>query len=149
MVLPCAEVGAQTTAPAEKPAVLADTPAVMPAPPPAPKRTRVISPEVAAALAAATPKFTPAPPKPAAKPTPEEEQPDLRDIDKPKNTIVRLPKFMVREAKPPVFTERAIYTEKGLTDIAMRRYISDVDRALNLASLPFIGRLSEARALAL
>ena len=61
----------------------------------------------------------------------------------------RLPKFMVRESKPAVFTERAINTEQGLTDIAMKRYISDVDRALNLASLPFIGRLSEARALAL
>ena len=101
------------------------------------------------ALAAATPKFTPAPPKPAPKPTPEEEQPDLRDIDKPKNTIVRLDPFLVRESKPPVFSERAINTQKGLTDIAMKRYISDVDRALNLASLPFIGRLSEARALAL
>lgn len=145
----CADVGAQNPAPAAKPAILAETSAEKSTPPPAPKRTRVISPEVAAALAAATPKFTPAPPKPEVKPTPEEEQPDLRDIDKPKNTIVRLPKYIVRESRPPVFTERAINTEKGLTDIAMRRYISDVDRALNLASVPFIGRLSEARALAL
>jgi hypothetical protein len=102
---------------------------------------------VAAALAAAAPKYTPPPPK--AEPKPEAEQPDMREVDKPKNTIVRLPKYIVQEPKSPVFTERSIHTEKGLTDIAMRRYISDVDRALNRFTLPLFGSSSEARAMAM
>ena len=112
-----------------------------------PKRTRPISSGVAAALAAAAPKYTPPPPK--AEPKPEEEQPDLRDVDKPKNSIVRLPKYIVREPKPVIFSERSIHTEKGLTDIAMRRYISDVDRALNRFTIPLFGTSKEARAMAM
>jgi hypothetical protein len=115
--------------------------------PAAPRRSRAISGEVAAALAAAAPKYTPPPPPPP--PKPEAEQVDLRDIDKPKNTIVRLPKYIVQEKKPPVFRERDIHTEKGLTDIAMRRYISDADRALNRWTLPLFGTSKEARALAM
>jgi hypothetical protein len=112
-----------------------------------PRRNRAVSGEVAAALAAASPKYSPPPPKP--EPKHEEEQIDMRDVDKPKNGIVRLPKYIVQEAKPPVFRERDIYTQKGLTDIAVRRYISDADRALNRFTLPFIGITPEARALAM
>ncbi len=112
-----------------------------------PRRSRAISSEAAAALAAAAPKYTPPPPKPP--PKPEAEQVDMREIDKPKNTIVRLPKYIVQEKKPPVFRERDIHTEKGLTDIAMRRYISDADRALNRWTLPLFGTSKEARALAM
>lgn len=115
--------------------------------PSTPKRTRPISSEVAAALAAASPKYTPPPPKP--EPKPEEEKVDLRDVDKPKNGIVRLPKYIVQEPKPPVFTERAINTRKGLTDIAVRRYISDADRAMNRWTLPLFGTSAEQRALAM
>jgi len=118
-----------------------------PAAPAAPKRTRAISPEAAAALAAFAPKYEPPAPKPA--PKPEAEQVDLREIDKPKNAIVRLPKYIVQEAKPPVFRERDIHTEKGLTDLAMRRYISDADRALNRWTLPLFGTSKEARAMAM
>lgn len=113
----------------------------------APKRTRAISSDVAAALAAAAPKYTPPPPPPP--PKPESELVDMREVDKPKNTIVRLPKYIVQEAKPPVFTERSIHTEKGLTDIAMRRYISDADRALNRWTLPLFGTSKESRAMAM
>ncbi len=115
--------------------------------PPAPRRTRAISPEAAAQLSANTPKFTPAPPKP--EPKPEEELPDMRDVDKPKNTIIRLPKYIVQEAKPVVLSERAVHTQQGLADIAVRRYISDVDRALNRFTLPLFGRSVEERALSM
>jgi hypothetical protein len=111
---------------------------------PAPHR-RAISSETAAQLSALTPKYAPPPPKPAAKP--EEEQIDLREVDKPKNGIVRLPKYVVQEPKPLVLTERAVNTQKGLTDIAVRRYISEVDRALNRFTLPLFGTSAEARAL--
>jgi hypothetical protein len=128
---------AQTTAP------ISDQPAGTVAP--APRRSRVISPEVAAQLSAAAPKFTPPPPAPVAKP--EEEEADLREVDKPKNGIIRLPKFIVREPRPPMLTERAVNTKKGLADIAVRRYISEVDRALNGFTLPFFGASAEQRAL--
>ena len=115
--------------------------------PEAPKRTRAISPEAAAALAAVTPKYTPPPPKP--EPKPESEQVDLREVDKPKNGIVRLPKYIVQEPKPAVFRERDVNTQKGLTDIAMRRYISDADRALNRFTIPLFGTSKESRAMAM
>ena len=112
----------------------------------APKR-RAISPEVAAQLGAVTPKYAPPPPRPA--PLPEEEQVDLREIDKPKNGIIRLPKYIVQEPKSPVLTERAINTPKGIAEIAMRRYISEADRALNRFTLPLFGSSMEARAMAM
>ena len=114
---------------------------------PAPKRPRAISPAVSAALSAVAPKYTPPAPKPA--PRPESEQIDMREVDRPKNKIIRLPDYVVREKKPAVFSERAITTDKGLADIAVRRYISDMDRALNRFTLPLFGTSTEARALAM
>jgi hypothetical protein len=100
-----------------------------------PHPERAVSSGVAAALAASMPKYAP-PPKPVEKPR-EEDLPDLRDIDKPKNTIVRLPSYIVREPKPPVFTERDLSTnQKGLAQIAMHRYFTEADRAMNRFMLP-------------
>jgi hypothetical protein len=115
--------------------------------PTAPKRSRAISAEASAALAAVAPRYTPPPPKP--EPKPESEQVDMREVDKPKNTIVRLPKYVVQEQKPAVFSERAITTDKGLADIAVRRYMSEMDRALNRFTIPLFGASMEARALAM
>lgn len=121
---------AQTAPPASS------APASGSAPPAAPRR-RAISPEAAAALAAAAPKYAP-PPKPPEK-KPEEELPDLREIDKPKNTIIRLPKFIVQEPRPPVFRERDLNTSKAFTDLVLRRYVSETGLALNRYTLPIIG----------
>ena len=152
-----ASLGAQPVSPlAPKPPA---PPAASPttagsAAPAAPVRERAISPAVAAALAAAMPKYTPPPPKPA--PVPEEELPDLRETDKPKNTIVRLPKFVVRDAKPPVFRDRDLNTKQGLARIAMRRYLTEADRVLNRFTIPLFSPIStnggtsnEERALAM
>ncbi|MCF7689921.1 MAG: hypothetical protein K9N01_16640, partial [Cephaloticoccus sp.] len=54
----------------------------------APKRHRAVSSGVAAALAAGRPKYDP--PKPVEK-KPEEDGVDMREIDKPRNQIIRLP----------------------------------------------------------
>ena len=140
------DAAAQTPPPAAASPILAPRTDERPASS-TPRRTRAISGEAAAALAAAAPKYTPPPPPPP--PPPEEEQVDLRDVDKPKNTIVRLPKYIVQEKKPPVFRERDIYTQKGLAEIAMRRYSTEADRALNRWTLPIIGMSKEARALAM
>jgi hypothetical protein len=115
--------------------------------PEAPRAARAISPEVSAQLQAYAPKYVPPPPKPA--PKPEEEAVDARDVDKPRNGIIRLPKYIVQEPKSPVLNERAISTEKGIKDIAVRRYISEMDRVLNGFSLPFIGSSVEQRAMAM
>jgi hypothetical protein len=146
LALPAVPGFGQAAPAAPQSPILASPPAENTAPA-TPRRTRAISGDAAAALAAATPKYTPPPPKPP--PKPEEELVDAREIDKPKNTIVRLPKYIVQEKKPPVFRERDIHTEKGLTDIAMRRYISDFDRALNRWTLPIFGVSKEARARAM
>ncbi len=121
--------------------------------PSAPSANRPISSSVAAQLAAVAPKYTPPPPKPEPS---EEEEIDARDVDKPRNNIIRLPKYIVQEAKPPVFNERAIHTKEGLTDLALRRYITDIDRALNRFALPLFsgwspggGSALERRAMAM
>lgn len=146
LAMPAARCVGQAAPAAPQSPILNQTPAEKSASE-TPRRSRAISGEAAAALAAATPKYTPPPPKPP--PKPEEELVDARDVDKPKNTIVRLPKYIVQEKKPPVFRERDVNTTKGLTEIAMRRYISDFDRALNRWTLPIIGTSKEKRALAM
>lgn len=145
-------LSAQTAPPAP-----ATRPATTPAEPSdsatAQKRSRAISGDVATMLAQTMPKFTPPPPAPppltpvelAQKKADEaaaaaaEAEADLRDRDKPKNGIIRLPKYVVQEQRPVIFTEREINTKKGLREIAMRRYISDADRALNRFTLPLFG----------
>jgi hypothetical protein len=112
---------------------------------PTTRRTRVISSDVAAQMSAAVPKYVPPEPQPA--PTPTDEQPDLREIDKPRNGIIRLPKFVVTEKPPPVLKEYVVSTKKGLAEIAMRKYLSETYRALNAFSLPLFGASAEERAL--
>ncbi|MEO5959694.1 MAG: hypothetical protein ABIZ49_13845, partial [Opitutaceae bacterium] len=59
--------------------------------------------------------------------------------------------------RPPIFSERAITTDKGIKDIAVLRYISEVDRAMNRFRIPLISGFTagsgtnpeEARALAM
>jgi hypothetical protein len=104
--------------------------------PPRPRRN--MSPELSAALAAGV-KFE----KPPAEQKKEEEEEaaqetDLREVDKPRNTIIRLPKYIVEGQRPPVFTERDIYTKKGLADLAVKRYLSNVHQGLNKYHLPSI-----------
>lgn len=111
---------------------------------PRPKRDRPISDGVASALAASMPKYNPPPKAP-----PVDEDVDLRDVDKPKNGIIRLPKYTVQEKKPPVFRERDIFTNAGLASVARDRYITATDRVLNRVTLPLFGTSSEARALAM
>jgi hypothetical protein len=97
----------------------ASPPAAAPAHP-TPPAPHEISPQATAVLAAHMPKFDP--PKPS---KPVDELPDLRDIDKPKNQIIRLPKVVVHQERPPIFTTRELNTASGLNDVAMKRYVTD------------------------
>jgi len=94
-----------------------------------PKRNRAISSNLAATLAVGMPKFNP--PKPVDKELENQEVPDLREIDKPKNEIIRLPKVVVEGSRPPVFTEREIYTYKAFGELLAKRYYSQTYLALN------------------
>lgn len=145
---PAAAPAVKTAAPpdTEKPAILAPTASAETKSAAEPRRNRAISPEVAAQLRANTPKFSPAPPKPEPKP---ESQVDLREVDKPRNGIIRLDPVYVREPREAVLSERAVNTPAGLADIAMRRYISEFDRALNRITLPLVGSSAVDRALAM
>ncbi len=107
------------------------------------KRGRVVSEGVAAALAAGMPKYNP--PKPV-EPKSEEDLPDLREIDKPRNQIIRLPDYVVREKRPPVFRERDINTARGLAALAKKRYFSETAQALNRFTIPLFGMGQEAYA---
>lgn len=110
-----------------------------------PKKERSVSAGVASALAASMPKYNPPP-----KPNPDDENVDLREIDKPRNGIIRLPKYTVQEKKPPVFRERDIYTRGGLEYLARDRYLSGTHRLLNRATLPiFFSTNPESLAMAM
>jgi hypothetical protein len=81
-------------------------------------RPRVISPATAAQLAAAAPKYESIVPS---KPT--EPLPDLREIDKPRNTIIRLPPYLVPEGKPPpVLKERELLTPPARRELALKKF---------------------------
>lgn len=84
-------------------------------------RTRAISPATAAQLAAAVPKFESPPPSPVATP-PAESAVDLREVDRPRNTIVRLPSYLVREEKPVILTERELQTPRARLQLALKKY---------------------------
>ena len=139
----CAQTATPLPQSTEAPRPASAEPAPLPT---ARKRERAISSDVAASLAAAMPKYNP--PKPVA-PKPVEELPDLRETDKPKNGIVRLPNYVVREAKPPVFRERDINTQQGLVNLARKRYVSETFKALNFSDVPFFSGLTDGHAMAM
>jgi hypothetical protein len=80
---------------------------------------RTISPGLAAALSQGMPRFA-AVPSPT--PTPTGDQVDLRDVDKPRNEIKRLPKYVVQESRPPVFRERDLFTAQGQIDLSFKKH---------------------------
>jgi hypothetical protein len=76
---------------------------------------RSVSPKIAAALASGMPKYSPPAPTPVV-----DENEDLRDVDKPKNDIPRLPKYVVHEERPLVFQNRNLYTQEGLVSLSYK-----------------------------
>ena len=54
--------------------------------------------------------------------TPAEPGVELREIDNPRNTIIRLPNYIVREDKTPVLKERDVRTPKASLELALRRH---------------------------
>lgn len=106
-------------------------------------RTRVVSDNLAAALADTMPKYNPPPMES------EKEKEEKAELDKPKNGIVRLPEVVVRGERPPIFNEREINTDKGLQEIAVKRYFSGAAQALNSKHIPLIGKSNEAIAMAM
>ena len=90
------------------------------------------------------PKYAPPPPKPAAD---NSSSSPILGHGGPKNRIYRLPAVVVEGERPPVFTEGEIHTQKGLGELAVKRYIPDVVQAMNSLTLPFFGRSLEAIAI--
>lgn len=90
-----------------------------PARPAKPRRERVMSDDLAATLAVGMPRYSP--PKPVEKKLAEEPA-DAREAEKPKNGIIRLPDYVVREQLPTVFKERELATPSGKADLGMQRY---------------------------
>lgn len=134
---PAAANPAPPISPVEHPAALTPEPA-------RPRRSREVSSDVARSISAGMPKFRPPTPTPA---VPDEEKPDLRDVDKPRNGIIRLPTYVLRADRSPVLSERDVSTGSGLAALAIKRYLSDLDRGLNSFTIPLFGTSLENRAL--
>lgn len=106
-------------------------------------RTRAVSDNLAAALADTMPKYNP--PDPEAEKARKARQELF--ADEPKNGIVRLPTVVVEGERPPIFTEREVNTDKGLQQIAVKRYFSGAGQALNSVHIPILGKSNEAVAM--
>jgi len=119
-------VAAQTTAPSALPPV---PPTTSLAPSTAPETPRAMSPAIAAHLAAQLPKF--APPKPTEAATSSAAPADAPETARPRNTIFRLPNYVVQEEKPPAFKERHLLTPTGRLALGLNRY-----PGLRFGSLP-------------
>jgi hypothetical protein len=90
----------------------------LPAPPPTTADApRAISAETAAKLTAPIPKFVAPPPEIAAVPAPAA----VEEV-KPRNTIIRLPDYIVRDAKTPPPKEREVLTPRGRLELARKRH---------------------------
>jgi len=99
-----------------------------------PKKQRAISSDLSKSLSAGI-KYNPPPP-----PKPEAELVDQREVDKPRNGIIRLPKYVVEGTRPPVFNDRNLYSKAMLRRLAYQKYISSFSRdVLNKYRLPLIG----------
>lgn len=101
---------------------------------------RAISGDLSKALSFGI-KFNPPPPEPK----PEDEV-DARDVDKPKNGIIRLPKYVVEAKRPPIFNERNLYSKDMLRRLALQRFSSSFSRDV-LNRYHLLGREDEAYAL--
>lgn len=88
-------------------------------------------------------KYTPPPAEPEAKPAESEEE---HDSDKPKNGIIRLPKYIVEGKRPPIFEERNLYSKEMLRRMAYQRYMSSFSKNILNAS-HLLGKGDEAYAL--
>jgi hypothetical protein len=84
-----------------------------------PARPRNLSPALAAKLTEALPKFTPKSEAPDDASTSAGATP-ARDI--PRNGILRLPNYEVRERRIPEFKERDMLTPKGKVELALKRH---------------------------
>lgn len=117
---PLALLFASTAVAVAQPLLPPATPAPVAAPGPA--QPRAVSSGTADLLKAALPKsaFVKPPEKKS-----DAAAPDLRDTDKPRNDIVRLPNYVVREPKPPVFREQDIYTPQAFARRLAKRYYSE------------------------
>ncbi len=100
-------------------------------------RTRGISREASAALSAAY-RYQPPPPEPEE----TDEDLDMREVDRPRNEIIRLPRYLVEEQRPPIFSEQNLYNRQQLEKLAAQRYLSEFHR--NMLSRYRIGREDQA-----
>ncbi|MFT3868151.1 MAG: hypothetical protein QM715_06590 [Nibricoccus sp.] len=96
------------------------------------KKQRAVSDDISKSVSSAF-KYNPPPP-----PKSEEELIDLRDVDKPRNQIIRLPKYVVEAKKPPVFNDRNLYSKEMLRRLAYKRYSSSFSREV-LNKYHFLG----------
>jgi len=86
------------------------------------KKRHAMSSDITTSVSSAF-KYNPPPP-----PKADEELVDMREIDKPRNQIIRLPKYVVEAKKPPVFNDRNLYSKEMLRRLAYKKYASNFSR---------------------
>ncbi len=87
---------------------------------------RIQSSELSSALMNSIPKYSPVKPEPP--------KPAAQAADQPKNGVVRLPKYVVHDQAPPVFTKKDVMTDEERKELAMKQYIIDTKDMPTLAA---------------
>jgi hypothetical protein len=89
---------------------------------------RIQSSELSSALMSSMPKYSP--------PKPEPPKPEVSPADQPqpKNGVVRLPKYVVHDQAPPIFTKKDVMTDEERKQLAMKQYIIDTKDMPTLAA---------------
>jgi hypothetical protein len=87
-------------------------------------KRRIQSSELNDAVISSIPKYSP--PKPVVAKA-DDDPTAAQDPDKPRNGIIRLPKYVVHDSTPPIFTKKDVLTPTGRDDLAMRQYIMDTN----------------------
>jgi len=105
--------------PSGSPPALAAQPPNEPAPSiVSPRADHALSRSTSARVVSGLPRY--APPKVNGEET--DSSADLRETEKPKNAIIRLPRYHVRDRKLPEFKNRELLTPEGKIDLAFKRH---------------------------
>lgn len=120
---------------------------------PTPPASGTVSTNISSALTASLPTYNPAAEKAKKEAAAAEAAEDAAVLTeegaaRPRNQIVRLPRYIVESSKPQVFTEKDVATKKGAGNLAVKKYLSEFDSGvLNKFTLPLLGMSAEDRAL--
>ena len=98
-----------------------------------------LSPRLVALIAAGLPPYVP--------PSAASDNAGAGEESNGDDSILHLPNYVVRGPRMPVVGQGDVLTRKGLTEIVEKRYLTDLDRVLNIVRIALLAPTMQGRAL--